>query len=79
MLNAPLNIEFRRAFKGKWIRWVYLVERLMDVNLSTQPDVFVHALTTSGLFMVKSLYLDLMNSHTRFLRKYIWKLKIPLK
>ena len=26
-----------------------------------------------------SMYDDLMNGHTRFLRKYLWKLKIPLK
>jgi hypothetical protein len=25
------------------------------------------------------MYVDLMNVHTRFLRKYLWKLKIPLK
>jgi hypothetical protein len=25
------------------------------------------------------MYLDLMDDHTRFLRKYMWKLKIPLK
>jgi hypothetical protein len=25
------------------------------------------------------MYLDLMNGHTRFLRTYLWKLKIPLK
>jgi hypothetical protein len=29
--------------------------------------------------MVKSLYLDLMNGHTRFLRKYLRKLKISFK
>jgi hypothetical protein len=25
------------------------------------------------------MYLDYMNGHTRYLRKYLWKLKIPLK
>jgi hypothetical protein len=29
--------------------------------------------------MVKSMYLDLMNGHTRFLLKYLWKIEIPLK
>jgi hypothetical protein len=32
-----------------------------------------------GLFPVKSMYLDLMNGHKIFLRKYLWKLKIHLK
>jgi hypothetical protein len=27
----------------------------------------------------KSMYLDLMNGHTIYLREYLWKLKIPLK
>jgi hypothetical protein len=30
-------------------------------------------------FHGESMYLDLMNSHTRFPSKYLWKLKIPLK
>lgn len=30
-------------------------------------------------FLVKSLYADFLHGHTRFLRKYLWKLKIPLK
>jgi hypothetical protein len=39
----------------------------------------VWKLTTSGSFTVKLMYADLMNGHTVFLRKYIWKLKVPLK
>jgi hypothetical protein len=51
----------------------------MAVRLTDDPDNFVWKLTTSGLFTVKSMYADLMNGHTVFLRKYIWKLKVPLK
>jgi hypothetical protein len=40
---------------------------------------FVWRLTTSGVFLVRSMYGDLMNGHTRFLRKYLCKQKIPLK
>jgi hypothetical protein len=47
--------------------------------LTSQLDSFVWKLNTSGKFMVKSLYLDLMDDHTPFLRKYIWKIKVPLK
>ena len=76
----PLNIGFWRALTGdKWTSWLHLVNRLMDVQLSNQPDTFKWNLTTSKKFTVKSLYLDFMNDHTRFLRKYIWKMKVPLK
>jgi hypothetical protein len=51
----------------------------MNVTLQDQTDSFVWNLTTTGLFTVKSMYEDLMNDHTPFLRKYLWKLKIPLK
>jgi hypothetical protein len=30
-------------------------------------------------YLIFAMYLDLMNGHTPFLRKYLWKLKIPLK
>jgi hypothetical protein len=51
----------------------------MGVQLSNQPDRFTWHLTASGNFSVKSFYLDLLNDHTIFLRKYIWHLKVPLK
>jgi hypothetical protein len=51
----------------------------MDINLTAEPDRFVWRLTTSGVFTVKSMYLDYLNGHTKFLKKYIWKMKVPLK
>ena len=51
----------------------------MDIRLTDREDTFVWKLTTNGVFTVKSMYEDLMNGHTRFLCKYLWKLKIPLK
>ena len=51
----------------------------MTVQLTNEPDKFSWALTNSGIFMVRSLYLYLMSGHTVFLRKYIWKMKVPLK
>jgi hypothetical protein len=78
--NTPLNIEFRRTLTGnKWDAWIALVQRLILVTLSEEKDIFVWKLTTSGSFTVKSMYEDYMNGHTIYLRKYIWKLKIPLK
>ena len=51
----------------------------MFIQLSQDDDSFTWKLTESGLFSVKSMYADLMNGHTRFLHKYLWKLKVPLK
>ena len=80
LANTPLNITFRRGLNDhKWLQWLHLCQRLISINLTTEPDSFMWKLTDSGLFTVKSMYLDLMNGHTRFLRKYLWKLKIPLK
>ena len=76
----PLNIVFRRTLsENKWIMWLHLVQRLMDVSLSGTADEFVWDLTASGMFTVKSMYLDYMNDNTIYLRKYIWKLKVSLK
>jgi hypothetical protein len=30
-------------------------------------------------FLDKSMYADYMNEHTVFIRKYLWKIKVPLK
>jgi hypothetical protein len=80
LTHVPLNIQFQRGLHGnKWMDWLNLCRRLMNVTLQDQTDSFVWNLTTTGLFTVKSMYEDLMNDHTPFLRKYLWKLKIPLK
>ena len=62
----------RTLTPNKWTNW------LVHVVLSLQPDVFIWRLTMSGTFTVRSLYLDHMNDHTRFLHKYICKI-ISLK
>ena len=51
----------------------------MQVNLIDEEDEFKWTLTSNGTFTVKSYYGDLLNAHTRYLCKYLWKLKIPLK
>jgi hypothetical protein len=51
----------------------------MGVQLSNEKDKFVWSLTTSGLFTIKSMYLDLLDDGTKFLKKYIWKMMVPLK
>jgi hypothetical protein len=78
--HAPLNIRFDRMLIGdRWDSWVSLLRRLMVVNLSDEPDSFKWRLTTTGIFSVKSMYADYMNGHTAFLKKYLWKIKVPLK
>ena len=81
LTNAPPpNLSFRRVLTvDRWDRWLHLVHRLMHVHLTNHKDRFKWGLTRSGLFTVKSLYIDFMSGHTRFLRKYIWKMKVPLK
>jgi hypothetical protein len=51
----------------------------MQVQLSNEKDTFVWGLTRSGVYTVKSLYLDLLNDNIKYLKKYIWKIKVPLK
>ena len=37
--SIPLNIQFRRSLAGnRWEEWLHLVRRLMEVQLSHQPD-----------------------------------------
>jgi hypothetical protein len=78
--HAPLNISFNRVLRAdRWEDWLHLVERLMNINLTDEPDRFKWHLTTSGIFSVKSLYADFVNGHTKYLQKYLWKLKVSLK
>jgi hypothetical protein len=76
----PINITFRRGLNdNKWMQWLNLCQRLITINLTSKSDKFFWKLNDSGIFTVKSMYLDMMNGHTIYLRKYLWKLKIPLK
>jgi hypothetical protein len=79
LTGYPLNIEFRRTLSdNKWEAWLHLLQRLILVNLTEDQDVFGWKLTISSLLSIKSVYADMMNGHTVFLRKYIWKMKVPL-
>jgi hypothetical protein len=62
-----LNIAFRSVFNNyKWNQWINLCQRLMMVQLTNTPNKFVWKLNDSGIFSVRSMYLDLMNGHTPF-------------
>ena len=59
--------------------WSHLFLRLTQVTLNNVPDVLKWSLNQNGQFTVKSMYEDLMNGHTIYLQKYLWKLKLPQK
>jgi hypothetical protein len=43
----------------------------VHVEINSDQDRFVWGLTNSGKFTTKSMYLDLMNDHTKYLKKYL--------
>jgi hypothetical protein len=76
----PLNITFSRTLtENRWTLWLQLVHRLMFIQLNGKKDMFVWGLTSSRTFTVKSMYLDMLDDDTKYLKKYIWKMKLPLK
>jgi hypothetical protein len=56
---------------NRWRLWLQLVQRLLQVHLNDEKDMFMWALTSSGIFSVKSVYLDLLDDDTKYLKKYI--------
>jgi hypothetical protein len=75
-----LNITFCRSIiENHWRLSLQLVQRLMSVQLNDDKDVLVWDLTPSRAFTVKSMYIDLLDDDTKYLKKYIWKMKVPLK
>uniref|UniRef100_A0A453CUK9 Reverse transcriptase zinc-binding domain-containing protein n=1 Tax=Aegilops tauschii subsp. strangulata TaxID=200361 RepID=A0A453CUK9_AEGTS len=78
--STPLNIHFRRALVGnRWEAWLHLVRRLMDVQLTQRPDQLCWKLTRNGEFIVKSMYLDVINSSSIPNSKHVWHVKVPLR
>jgi hypothetical protein len=76
----PLNIAFHRTLTwNRWNIWLHLVQRLISVQLTNEKDPCIWDLTTFGTFTVKSMYLDLLDDDTKYHKKYIWKMKVPLK
>ena len=51
----------------------------MDVHLSQQLDQLHWKLTKNGEFLVKSMYLDIINTSPLSHSKHVWKVKVPLK
>jgi hypothetical protein len=51
----------------------------MPIQLNGEKDRFVWSLTLSGTFTVKSMYLDILEDDTKYLKRYIQNMKVPLK
>jgi hypothetical protein len=58
---------------------MHLCSQLIKIILINKPDRFMWKLKKTGIFTIKSMYEDLMNSHNPFHTKYLWKLKMSLK
>src|SRR3954468_11236025 len=77
--SVPLNIHFRRSLVGeRWDAWLHLVRRLMEVQLSDDLDTIHWSLTSTGVFSVKSMYLDLIDTGPLLRSLHFWKVKVPL-
>jgi hypothetical protein len=67
--TVHLNVSFRRFLSPNNLRlWNDLVERIMHVRLNDQKDVFTWNLHQNGLYIVRPLYLALINSGTTLLK-----------
>ena len=61
------------------MEWLNLVAQVSNVVLVDGKDYFKWLLTKSGLFSVRSMYLDAIDTNPPFRHRRIWKWKIPLK
>jgi hypothetical protein len=78
--STPINIGFRRILDGnRWDIWTHLLDRLILLQLTDCDDSFKWSLASPYLFIVKSMYIDLLSGLTMYFEKYIWKMKVPLK
>jgi hypothetical protein len=78
LAQTSLNITLRRTLNDyKSNQWLNLCQCLMEVELSNDPDKFVWKLNECGVFKVKSMYLDLMQGHTVFLRQILMEATNP--
>jgi hypothetical protein len=61
------------------VLWHNLVNRIMEVHLNNNADLFHWNLHQHGNFSVHSMYLALINNRTVIRNNIIWMLKNPLK
>jgi hypothetical protein len=74
MSSRPLNIPFRRSLVDNNLsQWLHLVARVSTVVVVDGKDYFKWVLTKSGFFIVRSMYLDVIDTHPPFQHRKIWK------
>jgi hypothetical protein len=78
---VPLSVSFCRFLNdNNRVLWNDLVGRIMHIRLNDQNDVFSWNLHQHGQYMIRSLYLTLINNGmTNNMHKQLWRLKVPLK
>ena len=80
MSTRPLNVSFRRAIVGKYLKdWLKVVAEVILVSLTNQNDSSVWEAQKNGLFSVNSMYKFIMYRDVIPKNDMIWKLKVPLK
>jgi hypothetical protein len=72
MSSVPLNISFRRSLVDNNLRhWLHLVARVSNIDFVDGKDHFKCPLTKNGLFTVRSMYLDALDTHPPFQHRKI--------
>jgi hypothetical protein len=75
-----INLAWRRSLIGsKLVVWNELRQKLVNIALTQDQDIFRLNLHPNGQFSVKSLYLALIKEDVPNLNKRLWKIKAPLK
>nr|BAD22466.1 hypothetical protein [Oryza sativa Japonica Group] len=77
MSTRPLNVYFRRAIVGKYLKdWLKVVAEVILVSLTNQNDSFVWEAQKNGIFSVNSMYKSIMYRDVIPKNDMIWKLKV---
>jgi hypothetical protein len=72
MSSRPLNISFRRSLVDNNLsQWLHLVARVSNVVPVDGKDYFKWLLTKSGFFTVRSMCLDVIDTHPPFQHRKI--------
>jgi hypothetical protein len=75
-----INLAWRRSlFGSKLVAWNELRQKLVNIPLTQDQDIFHWNLHPIGQFSVKSLYLALIKEEVPNLNKRLWRIKAPLK
>jgi hypothetical protein len=72
MSDEHYNISFKRALVDEKLReWLELIGNINNVTLHNGRDMLNWDLDTSGILLVRFMYLHLLNQHAPFRHKFI--------